>query len=343
MCLFVRYSIGIPLNLSKYLIGKLLMLKNYSLKIILFISLNLLVSQVFSAQLTGQVMPLSCQSQRVKLQILGTRGPEILDGQASTSYLIWLDNKARVIVDTGAGSVLRFAQSKANFEDVDLILFSHFHVDHSSDFPAYIKGAFFTQRKKDLYVLGPTGTKFVASAEQFVERAIGSKAGMYPYLGNVFEKNSQSAYKIKAKNIQWSYSDLNIKTVYRRNGITVKTVSTHHGPFPSQGYRVELAGCAIAFSGDMSGRLGAMPDLAKNADILVAHNAIPENATGVPALLHMTPSYIGRMAKKANVKLLLLTHLMKRSLSVKKQTLQLIRKSYKGKVLYPNDLDAFNP
>lgn len=314
-----------------------------SLNIILFLSFSLISTSVFSAQLSGQVIPSHCQSQRVKLQMLGTRGPEILDGQASTSYLIWLDNKARVIIDMGAGSLQRFEQSKANFEDIDLILFSHFHVDHSSDFPAYIKGAFFTQRTKDLHVLGPTGTEFVASAEQFVERAIGSKAGMYPYLGNVLDKNSPSAYKIKAKNIQWSYSDLNIKTIYNRNDITVKTVSTHHGPFPSQGYRVELAGCSIAFSGDMSGRLRAMPDLAKNANILVAHNAIPENATGVPALLHMTPSYIGKMAKQANVKLLLLTHLMKRSLSVKKQTLQLIRKSYKGKVLYPNDLDSFNP
>jgi len=52
----------------------------------------------------------------------------------------------------------------------------------------------------------------------------------------------------------------------------------------------------------MSGRLRAMPDLAKNSDILVAHNAIPDDATGVAALLHMTPSYIGSMAKEASVK-----------------------------------------
>jgi len=331
------------MRLNNPLITSLITTSKTFLALSFLLIFSLMASKVYSAQLTAQVMPTACQSSRVRLQMLGTRGPEILDGQASTSYLIWLDNKARVIVDMGAGSLQRFEQSKANFEDIDLILFTHFHVDHSSDFPAYIKGAFFTQRKKELIVLGPTGTKFVASAEQFVERAIGSKAGMYPYLGNVLEKDEPSAYKIKAKNMQWSFSDLNIKTVYNKNGVRVKTVSTHHGPFPSLGYRVELAGCSLAFTGDMSGRLGAMPDLAKNADILVAHNAIPENATGVPALLHMTPSYIGKMANKANVKLLLLTHLMKRSLSVKKQTLQLIRKSYKGKVLYPNDLDSFSP
>ena len=223
------------------------------------------------------------------------------------------------------------------------MLFSHFHVDHSADFLAYVKGAFFTQRKNDLQLIGPTGTKFVASAKQFVNRAIGSKAGLYPYLGSFASTTEPSAYKIKTKNIEWSYSDLNIKTIYHKNGIKVKTVSTHHGPFPSQGYRVELADCSISFTGDMSGRLRAMPDLAKNSDILVAHNAIPEDATGAAALLHMTPTYIGSMAKKANVKKLLLTHLMKRSLSVKKLALQLIRKNYQGNIIFPKDLDVFNP
>ena len=291
----------------------------------------------------SQVAPGQCDSKRVTLQILGTRGPEILDGQASTGYLIWLDNKARLIVDAGPGSLQRFEQSQANFEDVDLMLFTHFHADHSADFPSYIKGAFFTDRTKDLLVMGPTGTQFVASATQFVQRAIGSDGGMYPYLGDVLDKNARSAYKVKVTDIPWSFSDLSIKKIYQKNGIVVKTVSTHHGPFPSQGYRVELAGCVLSFTGDMSGRLGAMPGLAKNSDILVAHNAIPENATGVPALLHMTPSYIGRMAKEAHVKLLLLTHLMKRSLSVKPQTLKLIRQQYQGKVLFPNDLDQFIP
>ncbi len=305
------------------------------------ISVALILSNLSSA--AGQVIPEQCQSSRVKLQMLGTRGPELMDAQASTGYLIWLDDKARVIVDTGPGSVQRFKQSKADFKDVELMLFSHFHVDHSADFSAYIKGAFFEGREKDLQVFGPTGTKFVASAEQFVDRSIGAEKGLYPYLGNFLDEKVPSSYVIKAKNIEWSYSDLNIKTIYEKDGIRVKTVSTHHGPFPSLGYRVELAGCSVSFTGDMSGRLRAMPELAKNSDILVAHNAIPEDATGVAALLHMTPSYIGSMAKEANIKKLLLTHLMKRSMPLKKQTIKLIAENYKGEVVFPKDLDVFKP
>lgn len=277
--------------------------------------------------------------------MLGTRGPELLAGdtQASTGYLIWLDNKARVIIDTGPGSLQRFKQSRANINDVEVMLFSHFHVDHSADFPAYIKGAFFSDRDKNLNVFGPSGTQFVASAEQFVDRAIGSKGGLYPYLGSYNDPSVPSRYKIKTKTIPWSYSDLNIKQIYNDKDIKVQSVPTHHGPFPSLAYRVEVAGCAISFSGDMSGRLGAVPDLAKGSDILVAHNAVPEDVTGVARNLHMKPSYIGRLAKEANVKLLLLTHLMKRSLAVKDQSLKIIKKQYKGKVVMPKDLDVFHP
>jgi ribonuclease BN (tRNA processing enzyme) len=310
-------------------------------KILLILVSITFLNTVFAT--SSQTLPNVCQSQRVKLQMLGTRGPELLDNQASTGYLIWLDNKARVIVDAGPGSLQRFKQSGANYEDIDMILFTHFHVDHSADFPAYIKGGFFTDRKKDLAVYGPTGTKFVASAKQFVKRAIGSENGMYPYLGAFIDPDQPSSYKVKVNNIPWSFSDLSIKRVVDKDGIRVTTVPTHHGPFPSQAYRVDLVGCSISFSGDMSGRLGAMPALAKNTDIWVAHNAIPEGATGVAANLHMTPSMIGRIAKEANVKQVLLTHLMKRSLSVKPETLKLITKFYKGKVSFPKDLDIIHP
>lgn len=308
------------------------------------LTITLLLSVNLSANaIAGQVAPSVCKSENVKLQMLGTRGPEFLDENASTGYLIWIDDKARVIVDAGAGSLQRFKQSGANYEDVDLMLLSHFHADHTADFASYIKGGFFTGRNKDLTVMGPEGSKFVTSTEQFVDRAVGQDNGAYPYLGAFLDPKSRSSYKIRAVTIPWSDKDLKIKQIYDKDGITVKSVSTHHGPFPSIAYRVEIQGCSITFSGDMSGQLDTLPNLAKNADILVAHNAIPENATGIAENLHMKPSYIGKTAQSAQVKTVLLTHIMERSLKVKPQTLEIIKKVYKGKVVYPTDLDVFNP
>lgn len=285
----------------------------------------------------------TCDSDRVTLQMLGTRGPEFLDSRASSSYLIWLDKKASLIFDAGPGSFQRFKQSSGNFDHVRAMFFSHLHVDHSADFSAYIKAANFTERASDLHVFGPSESEFpiTIGLQAFVERSIGSE-GLYPYLSRYLDPKSNAPYHIRPSTFQWTYEDLEIKEIYRDADFTVSTVSVHHGPIPALGYRVDVAGCRISFTGDMSGRLRAMPELAENSDILVAHNAIPEGATGVAQLLHMKPSYIGQMAQEAKVKRLLLTHLMKRSLDTE-ATLKEIRKSYQGDVVFPKDLDRFRP
>jgi len=257
--------------------------------------------------------------------------------------LIWLDGKARVIVDTGPGSVQRFEKSGARFEDVGPILFTHFHVDHSADFPAYIKGGYFTDRNTPLDIIGPSGNAFLPSADAFVERLFGSASGVYPYLSDYIEPDVQSEYKIVPHTIPWSGQNLKIRTVYETADYSVKAVSVHHGALPALGYRIEAAGCVISFTGDMSGKFGRMPVLARDSDILVAHNAIPEDASGVAANLHMKPSYIGAMAAEAGVKQLLLTHLMRRTIDRKDETIRLIREKYKGPVSFPDDLDVIRP
>jgi len=41
----------------------------------------------------------------------------------------------------GGGASLNYELSGAKFNDLDVVTFSHFHVDHSADFPALVKGA----------------------------------------------------------------------------------------------------------------------------------------------------------------------------------------------------------
>src|SRR5271156_1486930 len=71
----------------------------------------------------------SCGSTGLAVQVLGSGGPETQDKRASTSYLIWLNGSARVILDAGGGSSLRFGESGAQMSQPDVFLFSHFHID----------------------------------------------------------------------------------------------------------------------------------------------------------------------------------------------------------------------
>jgi ribonuclease BN (tRNA processing enzyme) len=77
--------------------------------------------------------------------------------------------------------------------------------------------------------------------------------------------------------------------------------------------------------------------LAMNADLFVAHNAVPEGVTGLERRLHMPPSVIGQIARDADVKHLVLSHRMLRTLGKEAQDSMEISKRYSGPVTFAND------
>jgi ribonuclease BN (tRNA processing enzyme) len=64
---------------------------------------------------------------------------------------------------------------------------------------------------------------------------------------------------------------------------------------------------------------------------------VPDNATGAALNLHMTPSTIAQIAKKAQVKQLVLSHFMKRTLTIQKLTHGIIRQKYRGPIILATD------
>ena len=80
--------------------------------------------------------------QGVALQVLGSGGPIADDARASSAYLVWVDGKSRVLIDSGGGAFLRFGEAQANFSELEFIGLSHFHTDHSADFPALLKSGY---------------------------------------------------------------------------------------------------------------------------------------------------------------------------------------------------------
>ncbi|MCV6589833.1 MAG: MBL fold metallo-hydrolase [Marinobacterium sp.] len=280
-----------------------------------------------------------CEPGRVRLQVTGSGGPELNDKRAGSSYLIWLDGKARVLIDMGPGSSLNLERSGVNISDIEAVLFSHLHVDHSADFPALIKASFFTGRRHNLQVFGPDANRLMPSTEQFVARLIGNN-GAFRYLSEYYENGQPSRWKVKAHSIPLSPLEVRHHTL--NNHIMLSSIPVHHGPVAALAWRVQLAGCAITFSGDMSNRYKTLSRLAANSHLLVAHNAIPEQARGVARNLHMPPSEIGRIAAESGSKALLLSHRMLRTLEREPETSRYIRQFYKGPLRFAEDLAQFD-
>jgi len=292
-----------------------------------------LVSIFCSSSARGQ----SCGAQGIALQVLGSGGPELQDKRASSSYLVWQNGKPRVLVDAGGGSALRFGESGAQMSDLDVILFSHFHVDHSGDFAALIKSSWFEDRSRPLPIYGPEGNDFMPPTVQFVSDFFSDK-GAYGYLSELFVPGEQGSYKLQPHNVPGTSTPA---IQFRASDFIASSVRVIHGGVPALAWRVEIAGKRIVFSGDTNGNDPALPKLATDADIFIAHNAVPEGVTGVERNLHMPPSVIGQIAADAHVKHLVLSHRMLRTLGKEAQTRAEIQKRYSGPLDFANDLDCF--
>lgn len=269
------------------------------------------------------------------LQVLGSGGPEV-DGRASSSYLIWHDGKARVVIDLGPGSALRFEQSGASLNDVQAMLFTHFHVDHSADLPALIKASYFSRRTRDLPVYGPSANRLMPSARQFIDGLFGEQ-GAYRYLNSYLSGDDD--YRLRANDIDVSRRD--VQTVLDQDGMKLSVVAVHHGPIPALAWRVDLGSTSVVVSGDMNGDYHTLEKLADHADWLVAHHAIPEHSNPVARALHMPPSVIGDIAARAQVKHLVLSHRMQRTLGHETEAEAVIRRDYTGTLSFAEDLQCY--
>jgi ribonuclease BN (tRNA processing enzyme) len=280
----------------------------------------------------------SCGSTGLAVQVLGSGGPELQDRRASTSYLLWENGIARVIIDAGGGSALRFGESGAQMSQLDVVLFSHFHVDHSGDFPTLVFSSWFEDRKRPLPIFGPTGNDFMPSTTEFVRDLFSEPHGAWRYLSELVEPGAEGSYELEPHDVVAGSMPV---LAFRNSAMSVYAVRVIHGAFPTLAWRVEMGGKRIVFSGDTNGEGDGLTRLALDADLLVAHNAVPEGATGVERRLHMPPSVIGMIAANAHVKRLVLSHRMLRTLGKENQTQAEIERRYSGPIAFANDLDCF--
>ena len=274
------------------------------------------------------LMVVSVMAQKVEFQVLGSGGPEI-DGRASTSYIVWIDDKARVLIDAGSGSMLNFEKSKARLEDLEVIVLTHLHIDHSVDLPSYIKAGYFSNRRDILPIVGPSGNRSFPDIEDFLDSLFN---GAYKYMSDVLDEDSDSfqivPVEVDSKNLihkKFKHFSLDLTNVY-------------HGNVPAIAVRVNVGSKSLLVSGDTNNKNLSLEKLVKNVNLFVAHHAIPQYAKGYATQLHMTPSIIAKVAKDGNAKKVLLTHRMKRTIGKEEESLKVIKKIYNGEVLLAEDM-----
>lgn len=275
------------------------------------------------------LLPLLLNAQSITLQILGSGGPE-LSKRASSSYLVWIDGKAKALVDAGGGAFTRFAEADAKLEDLNFIALTHLHIDHSADLPAFMKAGYFSKRTDVLPILGTVGRGNFPNIKVFLERLF-DENGAFAYMNDILTKQSDS-FQIVPHLFDQGFNS------HTYGDISVGTVGVKHGQIPAIAYCLSIGDKKIVFAGDTSAPSDKLITLAKNADYLIVHHAITEHANSYAKQLHITPTRIGEVANRAGVKNLILSHRMKRTYGFEEESLALIRKNYKGHIIWAEDL-----
>ena len=279
-----------------------------------------------------------CGEQGVWIQILGAGGPELDDGQGAASYVVWLDNQARLLVDTAPGASLRFDQIGARYEDLDAIVFTHLHADHSADFAAFIDGGRFLERSRPLTVLGPEGDDSFPDTKTFVSRMIGPN-GAFPYLADSLARKPASGYRLRVWNIpakgrkRWAG--------FGTDHIRLSAIPVHHGGVPTLAWRVEAADKAIVFAGEFSNQKDLIAGFARDVDALVVSHAVPETAREAAREWYATPGKLGRVAARADARMLLLGGRTNRTRGRESQSIEAIEREFQGPVIFADDLECW--
>ena len=211
----------------------------------------------------------------MRLTCLGRYGPYPAPRGRTTSYLLHTDD-ATMVVDFGSGALSHLLEYVC-MDQVDAILLSHLHADHISDMRvlAYMLNPLVLSGKREKLKI------YLPSSPQ---REFDEIAGQAAFEAVVVE--SGKTYSIGGAEVSYQ------KTIH---------------PVLCYAMRIEQNGSTLAYSADSVFDENLIP-FVKNADLLLcdaafAQENVPQNAP------HMTGGEAGRLAKLAEVKKLLLTHI----------------------------------
>jgi ribonuclease BN (tRNA processing enzyme) len=282
-----------------------------------------------------------CDGAELRVQVLGSGGVDPSDGRAASSYLVWIDGKARVLIDAGGGSALRFAEAGARAADIDAVLLTQLNVAHALDVPALIAAAMQQERAQALPLYGPMGNRFAPSTVTFTRALFDGTRGAYRQLSDVLSPLAKDSFKLRPHDVRTRVPAVGV----RRNEkeiVDVMATDRFHAAatYAADGgalvlaWRVRVGGRSIVVGGATAHGSSHLEALAHGADLLIVDDAAePADAEQAAA--------IGRTAAQTEAKRLVVSRRARAEPGADHMTLAAIRRNYAGPVAFADDLDCF--
>ena len=200
-----------------------------------------------------------------------------------SGHLVQADD-VRLLMDCGSGVVQRMASLGLRWQDITHVALTHFHNDHISDLSTLIfawKWGDLPPRTAPATLVGPAGT---AALLERLAAALGEW---------VREPGFPLVVREIAPGDELALAD----------GVTLAAHKTPHTD-ESVAYAVIADGRRLVYTGD-TGYDEGLAAWAGDCDLLLAECSLPP-AMAIPS--HLTPEQVGRLARLARARRLVLTH-----------------------------------
>lgn len=249
-----------------------------------------------------------------KLVILGSgAGPVPGRTRRMTSHVM-VSNGAAYVVDCGLGVTNQYARTGIPFGALKSIFITHHHADHNIEYGPLLIVGWIQGMPLSVRAFGPPPLK------QMTDDFLRAYKTTVDFWAEDFKMKPLVSLEVKEVS--------GAGPVMQDENVKVSSIVVQHPPVtPALAYRFDFKDRSIAFSGDTA-PLDAVATMAKGADVLV-HEAmfVPavetyikgQIARGRPVKLedfmaHMKADHtpvedVGRIAQKAGVKTLVLSHL----------------------------------
>lgn len=278
----------------------------------------------------------------MKIILLGTGGPRP-DPDRQGSGLVLTDGHVYLLFDAGRGVSSQLVRAGIQPQQVNPIFITHHHFDHIGNLDDVILSSWNNGRTTPLQIIGPRGT--AAIVEALLNQV---------YAADIHFRLTEAARSesnlVDVRDLV-EVSDVEPGLVYDQSGWQVFADYVEHGhglglsqaEWPCLGYRVETSAGIVAISGDTVPCAG-LDWLAQGADVLVqccylAEAEIVDHDTAlVPKYILASSGQVGRIAAKAKVKKLVLTHFRQKSAALMQTIAEDVGRDFTGELFLGQDL-----
>lgn len=265
--------------------------------------------------------------------LLGTGCPQVSTERYGPASLV-RHGGGTFLVDCGSGATQRLLGAGSAGRDIDAVLLTHLHTDHVIDLYQLVISSWHQGRDRPQVVFGPRGTR------TFVDGTMAVWASERAQRIAHEKRPSTAALEIEVHEIAAG-------EVLRHGDLRVSAVDVAHQPVKHAfGFVFETGGRKLVFSGDTA-YCPALIAAARGADVLVHECFIHREMTLTTgrtaeglrnvASYHTLSSEVGKVAREAQVKCLVLNHFVPVRFD-KSALLAEVRLDYGGPVVVGEDL-----